>query len=916
MRRFGTVTAAIWLVASIGLVGCEDLFGGGSPSAGGGNGPTDGGPTDIQPSDLGDDGGDDGTDSAGVDTDPAPEDDTGGADTGDGFSCDGSVCGGFCCPADKECVDDQCLASCAGTRCGDQKRKCCVGDEMCIGDGCAEPKGDCERTDDCEKGQICQPSVGKCFSRDQVPVCEYRPPTGEFTPEMDCNWSPGPNDPKPNRDATEAAPTVGNMTDDNGDGQTDTRDIPDLVFLSDDHSGGCCANPSTIRIVDGRCNQDGSMTTLGSISQPASDSSAGIALGDLTGNGVPEIVSITMVGGRPGGTAAWTRTAPDGSDWKLLWHNKDYPKANAHTSSGATISLADLEADGIPDVVIGNVALNGDDGSLKWDGLQKTMGQGGVGNNAFLGPSSTVGDIDLDGKREVAAGNSLYDHDGTELWRYEFKSRNSSCGGSLTCDGFTGMADFDDDPEGEVVIVRLGIVYIVGHEGNLQWKRAILKDDCSNNESGPPTVADFDGDGEPEIGTAAADYYTVLDLECDPEQGSVPDKCRQRGVLWATPNKDCSSRATASSVFDFEGDGRAEMVYADEESFYILDGTNGEILHRDDRHRHNTRIELPLVADVDNDGNSEVVVGAPYGPNKGISIWGDKDDNWVRTRRIWNQHAYSVTNVEEDGTLPTEPNPNWTNSRLNNFRQNQQPAGVFDAPDLVAADIGVGDVSCVGERKAQFEVTVENEGALGVAPGVPVELIVDNGDTTEVVGRWTTGTRLLPGQQEVLTTEWTVPDDWLEDGFEVRARVDVDDAVNECDEDNNETSVQSDDEISLEAPGLEVAELTADGAMCRQNGKIAVDFTVENTGDDPAPEAVPLRVRALKGSQEYEIDTVETSGRLAPGGTESFSLQWKVETRLAGERFEVEVAVDPDQAILSCDETNRKVDETRCILGG
>ena len=86
-------------------------------------------------------------------------------------------------------------------------------------------------------------------------------------------------------------------------------------------------------------------------------------------------------------------------------------------------------------------------------------------------------------------------------------------------------------------------------------------------------------------------------------------------------------------------------------------------------------MEMPIVVDVDNDGKSEVVVPEPNTDRSfgGIEIWEDVDNNWVRTRRIWNQHAYHVTNITEDGQVPRNEEPNWLNSRLNNFRQNVQP---------------------------------------------------------------------------------------------------------------------------------------------------------------------------------------------------------------------------------------------------
>ena len=53
-------------------------------------------------------------------------------------------------------------------------------------------------------------------------------------------------------------------------------------------------------------------------------------------------------------------------------------------------------------------------------------------------------------------------------------------------------------------------------------------------------------------------------------------------------------------------------------------------------------------------------------------MYSDAKDRWVQSRQIWNQHAYAVTDVNEDGTIPTTSTwaPNWSTTGLNNFRQN------------------------------------------------------------------------------------------------------------------------------------------------------------------------------------------------------------------------------------------------------
>ena len=93
-----------------------------------------------------------------------------------------------------------------------------------------------------------------------------------------------------------------------------------------------------------------------------------------------------------------------------MWRQDVFLTAN-QTRQGTQPSVADVNADGLPEVIIGNVVLNGQTGALIWDGdvTSATAGvDGGVGNNSFLGPASAVADIDGDGIPEVIAGNTVY----------------------------------------------------------------------------------------------------------------------------------------------------------------------------------------------------------------------------------------------------------------------------------------------------------------------------------------------------------------------------------------------------------------------------------------------------------------------------------------------------------------------------
>ena len=600
--------------------------------------------------------------------------------------------------------------------CGDDAELCCGSGEACIGDACAAVLDECTLGEDCEIDELCEPSLGVCISRDAVEVCEFRPPVGQFEPTIGCRWTPPAAPMGASAEEIEIAamsevvmtPAVANLTDDNGDGATDVLDTPDIVFASFDYAAdGCCTRRGVLRIVSGACNGDGTMTTHATLRGITSDdwigNSTGIALGnlhpdDITDERVPEIVATF----KNGGTVAWRRTVDDGSAWEVMWQNDDLP-TKQHTRGGAQPSIADLNADGRPEVIIGNLVLDGLTGkgpgdvdlpaeALAWDGRDlEAISPGanlGIGNNAFLGPVSTVADLDRDGLQEVIAGNTVYNYDGSERWTYEYTTTNSSCGGSLDCDGYNAVGNFDDDDDGEVVIIRLGELFILNHDGSpvagiplpiripgapgdvaeptyspsayipsaplydqdgdlLPPERILCQgalnlpayDELGNpimsegsqvvvntagaNESGPPTVADFDGDGFAEVGTASSTAYVVFDFQCTGDP--LPDGCDpdHEWVRWMVENDDCSSRATGSSVFDFEGDGSAEVVYADETAFRIFRGSDGTILYEDTTHSSNTRLEMPIVVDVDNDGKSEVVIPEPNtDPGRGGSRFG------------------------------------------------------------------------------------------------------------------------------------------------------------------------------------------------------------------------------------------------------------------------------------------------------
>jgi hypothetical protein len=324
---------------------------------------------------------------------------------------------------------------------------------------------------------------------------------------------------------------------------------------------------------------------------------------------------------------------------------------------------------------------------------------------------------------------------------------------------------------------------------------------------GPPTISDFDGDGRPEIAAAGGSSYSVYDIARPGEMVSTPpgDPMPALGALyvrWSQATQDQSSNVTGSSVFDFQGDGIAEVVYADECYMRVYAGPDGALL-LEEPNSTGTIHEYPLVVDVDADGNSEILVVANdshsacdgiagYSYRRGVYVYGDQFDQWVRTRRVWNQHAYHVTNVSSSGLVPAAETDNWLDPTLNNYRQNAQGAGVFNAPDLTV-DLAVGVGDCFNGQLILI-ATVRNIGSIGVPAGVEVSLYDGTDATGMLIGTQTTPDPLLPGAQVQL--QWPVPYPAGAGDLAFYVAVDGDGAavegeILECDESNNSAATET-----------------------------------------------------------------------------------------------------------------------------
>ncbi len=678
------------------------------------------------------------------------------------------ACGAVCCPEGERCEGGVCRAPCDGVRCGVGGELCCQGAETCIFDTCVIPGAPCQTSIHCPHDHYCEPSLGACIPKAlNTSICESIPDFGVFTPSPASAFT-GLEVNGLIYDQSLTTPVVADI---DADGHPDIAAVMYRGNLLD----------AVLVILDGR---DLSLKAHSAVGvQP---NSAGLAVAQLD----PSTPELEIVAIRHNGGLNVYRH--DGSLW---WSHSTGALGTIRDHSAPAI--ADVDGDGRPEIVLGFSVISADGTELMLD-----QGQGGDNWNAN-GAMTVPVDMDLvinpeTGQREMelVAGNRVMKLDGTYLWDVS----------ETYSDGYAAVADLDGDGIPEVVVVSLGNVRVHhGRTGELLWGPVPIPDlGGGAGRGGPPTIADFDGDGRLEFATAGRGAYVVFDMDCigeDVDLSACPSG-RSDGVLWVMAVQDISSSVTGSSVFDFDGDGRAEVVYNDECFLRVYDGTTGEVLYQV-ANSSRTGSENPIIVDVDGDFKAEIVVvsnndqiirdacdhnpGYPEGGTHGVFVYGDAQDNWVPTRAIWNQHTYHITNVNDDGTIPTQEATHYLSPQANSFRLNTQGEGLFNAPDLVVGDIIADRSQC--PNQLSLTIHIRNDGSLGVPAGVWVEVRISaGGELLDTLYLQTTEV-LLPGTSTALSLTW-LPPPALMQPLHIEVTVDQDDrgmsSFRECREDNND----------------------------------------------------------------------------------------------------------------------------------
>jgi len=743
----------------------------------------------------------------------------------------------------------------------------CSDTEVCRYETCLAPPAACSATAACAGDQYCDASTMECLPWGLGPggerdaSCHDEPAPGVYFPVEQCAWAgPPEGDAFPANVNVLATPMVATFG---------AAGAPSIVFTSyngtDQGSAACIGRDDrsfgVIRVIDGR-----TCAPQATIAAPTVLATAALAIGDLGGaDATPEIVAART----HGGLVAFTRGA---AGWEVLWQTASTLGDGFCDWSGPAIH--DLDDDGEPEVIFYGAVYDGQTGEAIDETIDPSV------DSTNVGYIPVVADVDGDGVPELVTGQQLYSWD-KEARRWVDKHVLRGTLGQVAVGDFgtypaTGQDDRARlDGVAEVALVFQGMARVFNLAGREVFTASLTSLDGAVGEGGPPVIADFDGDGRVELGVATGTSYNVLDPDCALRPGGgAPDAAvcasgASNGVLWTSAAQGVIPSAphgtmAGAAAFDFDGDGKAEVVYGDLCFTRIYDGTTGVV--RASRARTScTFHENPVVADSDGDLHAELITtssstascgvtcpaidplfdgaacesdadcagasrcgrdqpgdargtcrctqdgdcGDGYacrdpsaGPAPagkvcraahpatmlaGVRVLADAADRWVPARPIWNQLSYSVTNVDVAGAVPRTRDwlRNWTQPGLNSFRENTpaEAASAHARPDLTVRQ---AKVTC--EASAPVVVAeVCNRGAQTAAAGVPIAVYAAT-TPSKLRCQAETLDALRPGTCATVSCAWLGPAG--DGGVVIDDRGDDSGGVRECREDNNAIAIR------------------------------------------------------------------------------------------------------------------------------
>ncbi len=519
--------------------------------------------------------------------------------------------------------------------------------------------------------------------------------------------------------------------------------VPDIVVFSN--------NGTSLDVLD---SENG--TTLYTIAVNIPASYTHPALGDIDNDGMAEIFYTNGVNG----AARLVRIdyVPGINSLVQNWVSSTSINSSPLISAYEyTPALADFDYNGISEVYIGNQIFHSQTGLELLDGGLNNQGVYNLGLNTDVTSTSVAADMLSDSDCAFCHGLELVA--GGEVYTVNIASYTNPSLNSITIektyndpvlgvlDGLTRIVDFDKDGDLDVVVTT----QLESPSGSRIFVWDVLTENLIGNvfadlpnegteRIGAATIADVDNDGWPEIIVATTLNLTVLE---DYQNGGGVNWGADLSTIKASVSTLDNFGISASTIFDLNGDGFAEIIFKDGNTISVFDGELNVLASIGCP--LSWGMAYPVIADINADGETELLCGCS---TLGLSAIKPVDLPWIKSRKIWNQYNYFVTNVHDDGTIPIQqqsPHRVGDGAIMNNFLTQQPILDSEGTPINLVPDgvVQIDSAFCYNDSINVY-LNVCNEGDYPLTETTPLTVYIGDptSSTPEVVTTFLLGQNL------------------------------------------------------------------------------------------------------------------------------------------------------------------------------
>jgi len=356
------------------------------------------------------------------------------------------------------------------------------------------------------------------------------------------------------------------------------------------------------------------------------------AVGDVDGNGGLEIV-----------IGSW-----EGQIYVIRSDGTVLEKILTDSRFLATPVLSDIDDDGRLDIVIGDLA-----------GRLHVFRQNGSEfpnfpymTDAPITNGAAVRDLDADGTGDIVFGNTsnvvyAVSGNGSLLWRFPTN-------GGIRAE--PSIADING--------IRIAVgcldknLYILDREG-----QEIAHIPTPTGIRTSPSFVDFDGKGDLEIVFTSGNHLYV---------------CDEEGSQLAEWPKRLDSYASSPCFSDLNGDGEPEVVVTTSSGSIYVYKTDGSCLPPFPFSTENQTQSSPAIADLDIDGNSEILFGATSALHA-IDVKSLREDGVY-----WSMHRGNPRRTGNHGDLFTSVSENHFSQSPRTYSLSQNHPNPFNPPTTIA----------------------------------------------------------------------------------------------------------------------------------------------------------------------------------------------------------------------------------------